>query len=806
MTGLLREFRLAIRSLRRSPGIALLAVAILAVGIGANTAVFSVVDAVLLRPLPYPEPDRIVRLWATAPERGLDLVEVSHARFRDLAERSRSFAAIGAFVSDTVDLTGSGEPVRLHAARVSPGVLATLGIPPAIGRNFLPAEDAPGGPDAVLLGNRIWRERFGADRGIVGKSIDLDGTSHRVVGVLPAGLRFPDDAVDVWVPRVDAPGFLNSGNVERGSTYLDLVARLKPGVAPATAQADLDRIAASDRRTGFLDEGLRYRLLPLAEDLTRTARPMLLVLLGAVGLVLLIACVDVMNLLLVRAVERRREVAVRKALGASRARLVRQFLAESIVVAAAAGAIGVGLAKAVLPTLVALASRYVPRTSEIRLDLRVLAATTIVALATGVIFGLVPALRGARTDIRSALAESGRTAVGGRGRGLYRDALIASEVALAVVLLMGAGLLFRTIFRLEAVDPGFRTDHLVVVAIDLPPSRYGKPDAMRNFFTTLGRGFEALPGVAAVGAAQAMPLTSGSAQTLLAVEGGALPPLAERPIVSFDTIGLDYFRALGVPVLSGRTFADTDAPGTPLRIVVNRRFASRFFPGRDPVGRHVFIGRSPSPVEIIGVVGDVRSDGLDAAPRDAFYLSALQHPVASMAFAIRTTRSPAFLAPLVRARLRAADPELPLTDLRAMDDVVAESIGSRRLVGILLGVFAAIALTLAAVGLFGVLSYSVRQSTSEIGVRLALGAPPRRILGETVLAGLKPAAVGLVAGLAGAAALSRTIASVLYDTRPADPLTVAVVSVFLLTTAAAASWLPARAAARIDPMTTLRES
>ncbi|HET9795931.1 MAG TPA: ABC transporter permease [Thermoanaerobaculia bacterium] len=805
MNGILGELSRAVRSLRRSPGFVLVAAGMLAVGIGANTAVFSVVDAVLLRPLPYEDPARIVRIWATAPERGLDLAEVSRQRYLDISAQNRTFESVGAFVLDSVNLTGGGEPARLHAARVSPEVLRTLRVRPSIGRNFVPAEESPGGPDAVLLGNRIWRERFGADPGILGRSIDIDGSPHAVVGILPAGFHFPDDDVDVWIPRIDSPSFLNRGNVERGSTYLDLVARVKPGVSPAQAKADLDRMAAIDRRTGFLDEGLRYRLVPLAEDLAREAKPMLLILLGAVALVLVIACGNVTNLLLVRAIERGREVAVRKALGASRGRLVRQFLAESVVMSVAAGILGVVLARIALPPLVALASRHVPRASEIHLDLRVLAATTGVAVATGLIFGLAPALQGARTDIRTALAENAGRAVGGARRRRIRDILVVSEVALAVALLMGAGLLFRTILHLEAVDPGFRPDHVVVARVDLPSSRYGKPDEMRTFFARLRQGLGSLPGVTAVGAAQAMPLSAGSQQTLLAAEGGPVLPLAERPIVSFDTVAFDYFRALAIPREAGRLFDDSDGPSAPIRVVVNRRLARRFFPGRDAVGRHVFIGRSTSPAEIVGVVGDVRSDGLDAAPREAFYLSALQHTVPSMLFALRSSRPPAFLGPLIRQRLRAIDPGLPLSELRSMDDIVGESIGSRRLIGQLLGVFAGIALSLAAIGLFGVLSYSVRQRSAEIGVRIALGAPPRRILAQTVGEGVRLAAFGLVAGMAAAMALTRSIASLLYDTRRADPATVAATCLFLLLAAAAASWIPARRAAKTDPMKALRE-
>ncbi|HET7452806.1 MAG TPA: ABC transporter permease, partial [Thermoanaerobaculia bacterium] len=570
MSGLKRDFVTAVRSLQRAPGVALLAIGMLAVGIGANTAVFSVVDAVLLRSLPYRQPDRIVRIWTTAPDRGLDLAEFSLQRSLDVAARNTAFSAVGAFTPDTVTVTGAGEPVPLRAARVSAAVPAVLGVRPALGRGFLPIEDVAGGPGAAILSDRLWRQRFGGDPGILGRAIDLDGAAHTVVGVLPAGIGFPDDATDLWIPRVDEPNFLNRGNVDRGSTYLGLVARLKPDVSPAAARADLDRLAATDLRTGFLDEGLRYRSLPIAEASTREARPTLLLLTGGVVLVLLIACADVTNLLLVRAVERRREVAVRKALGAGRARLVRQFLVESVVMAGAAAVAGVGLAKAALPALAALAVRQrLPRAPEIGLDLRVLAFTSAVAVATGVIFGLAPAIQGAGTDIRTGLLETSRTTRGDSRRRRIRGFLVAGEVALAVVLLVGAGLVLRTILRLEAVDPGFRPERLVAARVELPPSRYARPESMRAFFMRLRESLAALPGVESVGAAQSLPLSADRPQTLVAAEGGPLPPMSERPIVSLDTVAFDYFRTLGIPLVAGRTFGDADGPDAPLRIVVN---------------------------------------------------------------------------------------------------------------------------------------------------------------------------------------------------------------------------------------------
>jgi putative ABC transport system permease protein len=807
MATLLHDLRLGLRAMRRQPGFAAAAVAALALGIGGSTAMFSVVDAVLLRPLPYPDPERIVEIAATAPERGLDATPLSHQRFTALAERSRSFTSIGATTRDTVDLTGVAEPVQLAAARISSGLLEVLGVRPLAGRNFLPDEDRPGGRPVVLLSHRLWRQRFGADPGLVGGEISLDGAPATVVGVMPPGFAFPDAAIDVWIPRVAEPSFLSAGAVERGSTYLTVVARLKPGATRQRAQAELDLLARADPRSDWLDAGFGYLAVPLTERIVHDVRPTLLILLGAVGCVLLIACANVAGLLLARAVGRRREMAIRAALGASRRRLVRQLLTESVLLATLGAACGLALATLGLNLLVAAAPDGLPRAAEIGIDGRVLAATALLALATGVLFGLAPALRTAKVELDEVLRESGRTAGGGAGRRHRRlgGVLVVAELALSVVLLVTAGLLLRSFLGLRAVEIGFDPGRLLVARIDLPPSRDPAPADVRRFYRRLEEELAALPGAIAVGGAETLPLGGSDPQTLLAVEGRPLPPLGEREVVSFNTVSPGYFRALGIPVVAGRAFTAQDDETAPIRVVVDQSFARRTFPDQPAVGRRVLLGRSTTGFEIIGVVGDVRHARLDAAPAGSFYLSANQRTVPGMAMVVRTAAAPLALGAAVRQRVLAIDPDQPVARLETMDDVVARSIADRRFTLMLLGGFAAVALVLAALGLYAVLAYWVGRRTGEIGLRMALGARGRDVVMLVVGRSLLLTLIGLAIGLAAAAAATRLVSTFLFGVTATDPLTFAGIAALLTLIAALASVLPARRASRVDPLVALRQ-
>ncbi len=801
MDTLLQDVRFALRALRRSRGFTVAALVAPALGIGANVAIFTVVNAVLLRPLPYPAPERILAIWATAPERGLDLTELSYQRVSTLVEANRSFEAIGAYTKDTVTLTGGDEPLPLKALRCSPGLLDVLQIRPLLGRNFLPEEDQRGGSPVVLLSHHLWRNQLGSDPAIVGKSITLDGASHVVVGVLPPDFAFPDDHEDVLIPRTFAPSFLTSGAVDRGSTYLHLVARLKPGVGERRAQADLDRIARSDRRGAYLDASLDYRAIPLPEQVTRKVRPTLLILLGAVAFVLLIACANVANLTLARSVGRQRETALRSALGASRGRLVRQLLTESLLLGGAAGLPGLEFAGFVLRFLVSAAGDDIPRAAEVRLDGTVLGVAALLSLATGLAFGIVPALQASNVEPAGALREA-RGSSPSRRSARTRNALVVAEIAMSVVLLVGAGLLVRSLVRLRQVPLGFEAGHLLVARINLAPSRYGEPSRVRGFYQRLTTEVAALPGVVSVGAAESLPLDGSGPQTLLAVEGR--PDLGARAVVSFDTVTPGYFRTLGIPLLEGRAFTDRDDATRPILVIVNRAFGRRFFPGESPVGRRVLLGKAAAPYEIIGVVGDVRQDSLDTPPSEAFYLSANQRTVANMNLVARTRQAPLGLGEAVRRRVTTLDVDQPVASFRTMEQVAEESLGDRRLTLALLALFAGLAFVLAATGIYGVMAYSVTQRTSEIGVRLALGAGGRDILSMVLRQGLRLAVVGLGIGLAAALGVTRVIAGRLYGVSATDPATFVAVALLLGGVAVVASLLPAWRASRVDPLTALR--
>jgi putative ABC transport system permease protein len=801
--GLLQDLRHAFRSWLRSPGFTAAALIAPALGIGANAALFAVVNAVLLRPLPYPEPDRLVGVWTTAPDRGLDLTDLSYARFRGILGESRSFEAVGAYARDTVAFTGGDEPLPLSALRCSPGLLEALRVRPVLGRNFLPREDERGGPPVAILTHHLWRSQLGSDPAVVGKSVALDGVSREIVGVLPAGFAFPDPHVDVLVPGTFAPSFLTPGAVDRGSTYLDVVGRLKPDVDRRQAQADLDRIGAADRRSAYLDAGLDYRVLPLAEPATKGVRPTLLILLGAVGCVLLIACANVANLLLARSVGRQRELALRAALGANGRRLARQLLTESLLLAGAAGALGLALAAILVRLLASAVGDMVPRAAEIRLDATALAVTALLSVVTGVAFGLLPALHASHLAPAKTLKEA-RGASPSRRHSATRGALVVVEIAVSAVLLVGAGLLMRSLVRLRAVPLGFEASHLLVARIDLPPSRYAEPARVREFYGRLAEDLSGLPGVVSVGAAESLPLDGAHPQTLVAIDGRPLPDLSDRAVVPLNTVSPGYFRTLGIPLIEGRTFTDHDDAAAPIRVVASRAFARRFFPGESPVGRGVLLGRGARAFEIIGVVDDVPQESLDAPPAAAFYLSSNQRSVASMRVVVRTRQAPLGIGRSVRGRVRAIDPAQPVATLRTMDQIADASLGDRRTTLLLLALFAGLAAVLAATGVYGVMAYTVSQRTTEIGVRMALGAGARDVLGLVLRQALLLALVGVGLGLVVALALSRLVAGLLYGVSATDPLTFGAVGVLLGAVAVGASLLPARRAARVDPLVALR--
>ena len=805
METLLQDIRYGARTLRRSPGFTVVSIIALALGIGGNSAIFSVVNAVLLRPLPYSEPDRIMRIFATAPDRGLDQTPVSYQRATAISEHSQLFEQTGTYIFDTANLTGIDEPLQLQAIKMSPSVFEVIKASPASGRNFSLEENKAGGAQVVILSHSLWERQFASAPDIVGKAIALDGGSYTVIGVMPPRFNFPGGQIDCYLPRPFEPSFVNREAVERGAGFISMIARLNPGVTTQQAQAEVEGIAEGTKIPDNPDATFGMLVRPLPDLVTAGVRPTLFILLGAVAFVLLIACANVANLLLAKAAGRQKEIAVRAALGASRARLIRQFLTESVLLAMMAGALGVLLAKWGVDLLVSAATGNIPRSAEISVDARVLGFTLVIAVLTGVIFGLVPALHASKADLNDALKDASRGSTGGGRRARIRGGLVVAEVALSVVLLIGAGLLIRSFVLLQNVDTGFNSNNLLVATISLPNSRYAQTAQRAAFYTRLCQDLSALPGVVSAGAALRLPLTGSDARTIIAIEGRPVPPLAERPIVSLDVVSPDYLKTMGIPLLQGRFFNEHDKEGAPMAAIVNQSFARRFFPDEDPIGKRILgFGAVPQSREIIGVVGDIRHQGLDSSPVEGLYFSSNQRPQLAMSVVVRTAGPPLSLSTAVRSSVLAIDKDQPVASLQTMDEVVASSISDRRFTLLLLGLFAAVALALAAIGIYSVMAYTVTQRTGEIGLRMALGARSRDVLKLVVGQGMTMALIGVAVGLGGAFALTRVMASLLFSVSATDPITFIAIPLLLLGVAVAACFVPARRATKVDPMVALR--
>lgn len=795
-----RDVRLGLRSLLRSPAFATVAVLCLALGIGANAALFSVLNAVLLRPLPFTEPDRLVRIYEK-----LDEMQgsVSLPNLADWQEQNTGFEKLAGYEMDSRNLQAGGDPERIRAVESTPELFSILRVPPLHGRTFQAGADEPGRDRIAVISEDLWRTRFGADPSLVGRTIRLDRLPHTVIGVMPGSFDFPPggNATDVWV--LHETGEPRQEN--RGAHYLSVVGRLKEGTSLEEATAQLVTVAARiEKEYPDQQTGRSVLAQPLQESLVGRVRPALLVLFGAVGLVLLIACVNVANLLLARATIRRREVAVRLALGATRGRLVRQFLVESLVLSFAGAALGLLLARWLLAVLAPLAESALPVFREFPLDGRVFTFLLGVAVFSGLLFGIIPALQASRGDVRETLSEGGGKATGTRRQQLFRQTLVVAEIALSLILLVGAGLLLRGFYKLSGTEPGLVADNVLTAHLPVPAEQI--ESAPPRLFRPLLQEIRSLPGVRSAAVISMLPIQEAWTNASFAVEGRPELPLNQQPMAEIRVVSPEFFATLGIPLLRGRDFTERDGENGPKELIINDTLARKHFPGEDPIGKRILFG--PERMTIVGVVGEVRQAGLDEDPLSEMYFPyALKDAVGLLSDAVlvlRTSGAPESLAGPLRGALKKVDPTLPLFDVLTMQEVIDESLAERRLQLWLLGFFATVALVLAATGLYGVISYLVAQRTREIGVRIALGAQKRDVMGLILRQAAALAGIGIFLGLAGALVFTRAMDSLLYGISSRDPLTYAALAALLATVALVASWLPARRASRVNPMVAIR--
>ena len=787
------DLRVAWRRLTRNPGFTTAAVLTLALGIGANTAVFTLVDAALLRPLPFPEPERLMVLWESQQAQGKERERVSAANYLDWRRESRAFTELTAWIGWGLAITGSGEPEELTVIRASSNLFRLAGTAPALGRGFAAEEETPGRDRVVVLSHALWTGRFGADPGIVGRTLNLDGEPHQVIGVMPASFRFPDDAgVTMWLPLAFSEPELRT----RNKRMFNVIGRLAPSADLAGAQAELatitGRLAAAHPET---NGGWGATVVSAGEVAGAGSRRPLLLLLGAVGFVLLIACGNVGHLFLVRAIDREREMAVRVALGAGPGRLARLLLLETALVVVLGGALGLALAAWAIPLVRVLDPELVPGWHDAVVDGRVLAfGAGLLALVT-LACGLVPALR---ASIRPPAAR------GDAGR--LRRGVIVAEVALSVILLVGAGLLFRSVDRLERVDPGFDASRVLSATLFLSGDQYSEDAKQSAFFATLVENLTRVPGVEAAGAVTTLPMNPVGIDYDLPFSADGRKPAssAEQQEVDFRVVEGDYFHALGIPLRRGRTMDARDRADAARVAVVNETLARRFFAGTDPVGRQVWVGGRLGEVTIVGVVGDIRHRGLAARPRPELYVPSAQAPHGGMTVVVRSSGAPAPLARSLKEQVYALDSDQPISDITTLPDLVARSVAPRRVQVLLLGGFALLALVLAAVGVYGVVAYAVGRRSKEIGIRIALGATDRMVRRTILVPGLGLAALGVLLGAAGASYLGQLLAGELYEVSPHDPRAFLAAAVVLLAVAWMACEIPARRATRTDPVNVLR--
>jgi predicted permease len=802
---MLKDLRYGLRSLIKHPMFTAVCVVTLALGIGANTAIFTVVNAVVLRPLPFQDAERLAMIWTTKDANQEQAF--SFADYNDLKSQTKSFSAVGAASPLwSFTLTGGPEPEPLQGMYISANMFELLGVTPERGRNFSTDEDRVGGTPVVIISHGLWERRFGSDQNIVGKSITLSGVNGTVIGVMPAEFQLLDPAAEVWVPLAQNQ-FASSARQVR---LLSVVGRLADGLKPIAANTELSSIA--NQWAGQYPDsnsGVGMRVVPLHQQVTGKLRPALLLLFGAVALVLLIACANIINLLLVRSASRQKEIAVRAALGAGRVRLLRQLLTESITLSLLGGAAGVLLGSWGVQALLALNPIPLPRYNQIRLDLTVLLFTLAASVITGIVFGLAPAWQTLKFDLHTALKEGGRASIADSGQRRLSSLLVIAETAMAVVLLIGAGLLLKSFAHLLDVKPGFVTENVLTMQIGLPNAGYQQPKQRAEFLKQLETNLSAAPEVASVGSVTRLPLLSAlnNITTFLTIEGRQVAP-GDRPEIDFRRATTGYFQTMGIPLLAGRLVTEQDITNNTGAVVINDAMARRFWPGEDPIGKRISTatsnGQQTQWQTIVGVVGSVRHLGLDVEPRPEIYYHTTTNPPFGPVIVIRTTGDPQRLISIARAKVRELDRNVAISNVNTMDKLVAQSVAQRRFGMFLVGIFAALALVLAVVGIYGVVSYTVAQRTNEIGVRMALGASATDVLKLVLRNGMTLALIGVGVGLAGAFAVTRLMVAVLFDVKPTDVATFATVSVGLIFVALLACYVPARRAMKVDPLVALR--
>ena len=805
MTTWLKDVGYAVRILRRSPGFTLAAVLTLALGIGANTAIFSVVNATLLRPLPFPHPERIVYLQNQYKTLGLD-ASASVADYIDYRKQRHLFSEVAAISTDDFNLTGVDRPERLQCGEATSGLFAVLGIQPILGRVFTYEEDQPGKNQVVLLTQGLWKRRFAGDPGVLGRTVHLNGKPYTVVGIVPSLLQW-FAPLDAWIPTAFTPEQMSPA--ERTNQFLFILARLQPGVSVERARAGMAAFGRALAKKFPVEyppsTGWGIRVDSLNELLVGDVRGGLLVLLAAVGFVLMIACANVANLSLARAAGRMRELSIRAALGAAKSRIARQMLTESVMLGLLGGAAGVLLGSWGVGLLVNSGPQQLPRLDEVSIDGRVLAFTAAIALLTGVLFGLAPVMQVAAGNLHDLLKQGARGASGSLRRHRTRSALVIVEVALSLVLLVGAGLLLRSFASLAKVDPGFRAQNVLTFGVSLPPANYRTQAQTSGFFHALLERVARLPGVSTAGAVNPLPFSGSNSSGSLKIEGYKVPAGGTPPHVDQRVVSPGYFKAMGIPLLRGRLITDSDGEGAPVAVLVDEALAREYFKNQEPVGQHVRRG-DEGWATVVGIVGHVQHSALDNTQRKAtLYWSFLQKPAQSIQFVVHTAGDPMRLVNGIQHEVARIDKDVPIFDVKTMDRRVAESLANRRFAAWLLAAFSSIALLLAAVGLYGVMAQSVLQRSREIGVRMALGAQSGDVLRMILRQGAILAAAGLIAGTAAALGLTSLMKSLLFGIKPADPLTFGGVAGLLLVVALTAAYLPARRATRLDPVTTLRD-